>query len=313
MEFIAKTKELPVGLAGLALGLGGIGTVLGTELHPSLAYITGLIAGFILLMLAIKKFAHPRVIINEIKHPVAGSFMPAFDMALMIVAALIASHHLLLGQVLWYIAIILHIIFASSFFYHRAKDIDMNHMLPSWFVPPIGIVVACVTSAHMNSILITHIIFYVGFAFYVIMLPMMMYRLIFGDRISDAQLPAFAVMGAPASLCLAGYLTAFQNPNHVIVGILLALALMMTSLVYLSMIRINHRRIPFTPIYASYTFPLAISATAVLKYSYFVGLDSVEGQFWHKLGLIEMSLATIVIVWVAVMMARFVWKNIFVK
>ena len=184
-------------------------------------------------------------------------------------------------------------------------------MLPRWYVPPFGIIVACVTSSHMHAPEISHIIFYVGFALYCIMLPTMMYRLIFGERINDAQLPSFAIMGAPASLCLAGYLTAFTTPNPLIVGFLLALSLMMTSLVYISMIRINAYRIAFIPIYASFTFPMAIGATALIKYSRFIGLSSDAGIFWHTLGQIEMCAATIVIAWVLIKMTRIVHEKVF--
>lgn len=309
-KFINNLINLPVAVSGLALGTAGIGNVLALEVHNELRYVCAAIALILLLMVAIKKLAHPSLLWQEIAHPVLGSFIPAFDMCLMVIADIIANFSLLAGQILWYAAIILHLVFAISFIYHRARDFDLNHMLPSWYVPPVGIVVACVTGNHMNAPIITHAIFYLGFTLYCIMLPAMMYRLIFGDRINDAQLPSFAVMGAPASLCLAGYLTAFQNPNPMIVGFLLALALMMTSLVYVSMIRINAFRIAFIPIYASYTFPLAIGSTALIKYANYIGVTSAAGQFWHTVGFCEMMVAVIVISWVLVKMTQVVTRNV---
>ena len=85
---------------------------------------------------------------------------------------------------------------------------------------------------------------------------------------------------------------------------------MMTSLVILSMIRINHFRITFIPIYASFTFPLAIGSTGLIKYSHFVGVATDKGNFWHLLGQAEMILAVIVIAWVLVNMTRHVMKNV---
>lgn len=308
--FINNLRNLPVAVSGLALGTAGLGNILGMEVHPKLRFICASIAALILLLVMIKKFAYPRLLWNEIAHPVLGSFVPAFDMALMVLADLIASYSLPIGKAIWCLAILIHIVFAISFLYHRLIDFDLNHILPSWFVPPVGIVVACVTGGQMNEPLITHGIFYIGCSLYLALLPLMMYRLIFGDRIQENQLPAFAIMGAPASLCLAGYLSAFSNPNPQLVGVLLAVSLMMTSLVYISMIRINHLRIAFIPIYASFTFPLAIGATALLKYAHFIGISSDAGQFWHSIANVEMLVASAVILWVLVNMSRFVCKQV---
>lgn len=307
LTFIKKLEKLPVAVAGLALGMASIGNVIANELPVGYSfYIFPAIATLLLLLIVTKKLSRPKLLWHEISHPVLGSFIPAFDMCLMVIAELIAKHNLIIGQTLWYSAIILHVVFTSCFFYYRLRNFDLNHMLPSWYVPPVGIVVACVTGGQMHAENLVYVIFYVGLTLYAIMLPIMLYRLIFGDRIQDAQLPSFAIMGAPASLCLAGYLTAFKNPHAEIVGILLALALMMTSLVYISMFRINHLKIHFVPIYASFTFPLAVGSVALFKYSRYIGINSEAGQFWHMLGKIEMFLAIIVIVWVLFKMVHYV-------
>ncbi|WPY00672.1 TDT family transporter [Candidatus Trichorickettsia mobilis] len=310
INLINKFKNLPVAMSGLALGASGLGNLLASEVHPNLRYIFVGIAILILIMISIKKLAHFQLLKNEIANPVAGSFVPAFDMALMVVASIIAEEYLLIGQVLWYFAIILHIIFATSFFYYQIKTFEFNQVLPSWYIPPVGIVVACVTSIPMNNQQLAQIIFYIGFSFYCFMLPIMMYRLIFGERINNTQLPAFAVMSAPASLCLAGYLTVFEQPSPLIVGILLPLGLMMTGLVYLSMVRINPLRIGFIPLYASFTFPLAIGATAIIKYSHFIGEFTTAGRIWHNIGIAEMIIACIIIFWVLINMTHFVYKNV---
>ena len=309
-KFIDKLRNLPVAVSGLALGITGLGNILAIEINANWRYICTIIASLFILLVAIKKLAHPKAIWSEITHPVAGSFIPAFDMTLMMVANTIAKYSLLTGQILWYFAITLHAFFAICFIYHRYKVFDLDHMLPSWFVPPVGIVVACVTGESMHAPYLSHLLFYIGFTCYCILLPIMLYRLIFGSRIQDQQLPAFGIMGAPASLCLAGYLSAFNNPNQIIIGTLLALSLMMTALVYISMFRINPKRIAFIPIYASYTFPLAIGATALIKYAHFIGINTSDGIFWHMLGQVEMIVAIFVITWVLVRMSKFILSDV---
>ena len=227
----------------------------------------------------------------------------------MALAGFIANYYLTLGRILWLAAIGVHIIFCFIFFYHRARNFDLNHVIPSWFIPPVGIVVACVSGASMNFPNLTHIIFYIGFILYLIMLPIMMYRIIFIEPIDDGRLPTFAIMAAPPSLCLAGYLTAFSNPSEIIIYILLPLAIFMTVLVYVSFFRIL--RITFNPSYASFTFPLAIGATAVLKYSnYLYALNSKNYTLWYNIGLFLSLTAAVIITVIFLKMIHYVRKFI---
>ena len=118
-------------------------------------------------------------------------------------------------------------------------------MVPSWFIPPVGIIVAAVTSRGMQFDDLAHGLFLLGFSCYLTELPLMVYRLIFRECIPDAALPTFAVMAAPASLSLAGYLTVTDKPELWLVLSLVCLGLAMTALVYLAFWRLL--RLPFSP------------------------------------------------------------------
>lgn len=305
-------KSLPVALTGLALGISGVSGALAIIFNPFILYIGNFISLGLLLPIVIKNILHFEVFKEELKHPTLGSFIPTLDMALMNFSVILYGLSPLAGKVLWLLCILLHFIFATSFIYHRFNSWDINHMVPSWFVPPIGIVVACVDSALMEMPTLAHILFYIGFIFYIIMLPMMLYRLIFVERIDDARLPTFAIMAAPPNLCLAGYLVAFSNPSSAIINFLFPLGLFMTALIYIAMFRIF--KINFTPVYASFTFPLAISSTAILKYSkYIKEIDLVRGEFWYLFGSIATIMATILITGIFVKMLIFIKKNIIVN
>lgn len=70
------------------------------------------------------------------------------------------------------------------------------------------------------------------------MLPMMIYRFIFTHEIPDAAKPTLAIMAAPASLSLAGYLTVVSEPSPVIVALLFGIAVLMTAIIYLAFTRL---------------------------------------------------------------------------
>ncbi len=311
--FISKLVNIPVAVSGLASGVTGIGSICAMEYSPIFGYSASAVSACLLLLILIKKISYPKLFLKDLSHPVSGGFIPTFDMSLMVIAANISLVMYKLGLVLWSIAVIIHLLFFLSFLYYRLKDFNLNHMLPSWSVPPVGIVVAAVTGGFIHHPVFIQYIFYYGFSLYIFLLPIMIYRLIFGDKIPDINLPAFAIMAAPASLCLAGYLSAFPNPDIHLVNFLLPLALMMTSLVYISMFRINMFRIKFIPIYASFTFPLAIGANAVLKYANFIGRNNDFWWVWHSIGVFEMWVAIIVTCWVSISMLLLIFLLFYLK
>ncbi|SJZ92857.1 Tellurite resistance protein TehA [Cetobacterium ceti] len=306
---IGKFKDMPVALTGLALGIGGVSGALGMFLGNIPLYIGVTIATILISIIIIKNFFHFKQFLEELKHPTLGSFIPTLDMALMVIAGFVVKYFHGLGESIWLFAIVLHVIFCALFFYYRFKNFKIHHMIPSWFVPPIGIVVACVSGKAMGHAILGQWLFYFGFISYGVLLPIMMYRVMFVDQIDDNRLPTFAIMAAPPSLCLAGYLTIFPNPSTWIINILLALSLFMTSWVYISFIRIC--RIPFNPSYASFTFPLAIGATAILKYSNFVAPISPEDALlWKYLGTGLATVAALVITTILVKMTKYVYAYI---
>jgi exfoliative toxin A/B len=304
-----RVSRLPSPMAGLALAIASLGWAWESML-PSLGgnaqLIGAAIAAVLLLMLVAKFTLHPKVLIAELSHPVVGSVVPTFAMGLMVVSASIGRYSHGLALILWFTAIIIHLIFLFMFVYNRAIDFKLSHMLPSWFVPPIGMVVAAVSFPHGELLQtqnhwIANAILNFGMLSYLIMLPIMLYRLIFCEPIPDAAKPTIAIMAAPASLSLAGYLTISEHPSMIIVGVLLTLALLMTSIIYLAFFKLL--KLPFSPGYAAFTFPLVIGATALFKTVSWI--ISTYGENSVSINLLltakfELIVATIIVTYVSI-------------
>ncbi|MDK2617108.1 TDT family transporter, partial [Vibrio vulnificus] len=251
----AKVMGAPTPMAGLALGIASLGWSwenLAT-LNGYGQWISAAIASGLLVILAIKFLFHRHLLQQDLAHPVVGSVVPTFAMGTMVVSNSLGHFFPVAGDVLWLVAVVLHIVFLVSFLYHRAQNFELHHMVPSWFVPPVGIIVADVSFSGNPALApIAHGALVFGMVAYAVMLPLMIYRFMFTHEVPDAAKPTMAIMAAPASLSLAGYLTVTAQPSPVIIALLFGIAVLMTAIIYLAFVKLL--RLPFSPGYAAFTF-----------------------------------------------------------
>ena len=135
------------------------------------------------------------------------------------------------------------------------------------------------------------------------MLPLMVYRLVFRSEVPDAAKPTIAIMAAPASLSLAGYLTVVKEPSLLVCAVLLGIALLMTLFTYIALFHLM--RLPFTPGYAAFTFPMAIGATALYKMAHLVAGFPQATQYAEQLRMLATGEAIIAVLVIAYVSIRF--------
>jgi len=305
----AKVMGAPTPMAGLALGIASLGWCWenAAPFHGYAQWSGAAIASVLLAVLAVKFLFHNHLLRQDLAHPVVGSVVPTFAMGTMVVSNSLGHFSPLAGDLLWLCAVSLHIVFLVSFIYHRAKEFELHHMVPSWFVPPVGIIVADVSFS--GNPVLSHIAdgaLLFGMVAYAVMLPMMIYRFMFTHEIPDAAKPTMAIMAAPASLSLAGYLTVTADPSPVIIGLLFGIAILMTAIIYLAFFKLL--RLPFSPGYAAFTFPMVIGSTALFKLAVWMESVGVAEKYVsqvHYLAGLELVVATIVVSYVAIRYLRF--------
>ncbi|MDD1783803.1 TDT family transporter [Enterovibrio sp. ZSDZ35] len=302
-------------MAGLALAIASLGWCWENagSFHGSAQIVGAVIGGIMLLMIALKFMMSPKGLWTDLQHPVVGSVVPTFAMGVMIVSNAIGKAVPWAGDALWLAAVAAHVAFLGSFVYHRAKDFSLSHMVPSWFVPPVGLIVADVAFSGNPALRpVADAVLIFGLFAYAVLLPLMLYRLIFCGEVPDAAKPTIAIMAAPASLSLAGYLTVSQNPSPLIVAVLLGIALLMTLVIYVSFAYLM--RLPFSPGYAAFTFPMVIGSTALYKTAVWMQSVGIAPEYVHQvsiMALIELVVATVVVGYVAMHYRRFIsvqWK-----
>ena len=263
-----KVRGLPTPLAGLALGIASLGWCLENALPlAGWGQTTGAVIGLVMIGFLVLRFtAHHDTLWADLKHPVVGSIVPTFAMCLMVVSKTAGHWMPEAGVVLWCAAVLLHLAALGIFVVNRLQEPRLELMVPSWFVPPIGIVVADVTFPEVAVLLpFAKILFWMGAAAYAVLLPLMIYRLFFLPEVPNGAKPTIAILAAPASLLLAGYLTVEKDPSLLLVALLFGIAILMTVVIYFAFWRLL--RLQFSPGYAAFTFPMAIGATALYKLS----------------------------------------------
>lgn len=303
-----KVRSVPTPLGGLALGIASLGWCFENALSlQGYGQMVGAMIAIVLVLLLLSRFIlHPDTLWNDLKHPALGGVLPTWAMTSMVISKMIDGYFPEIGVVIWLVAVVVHLLFFVVFMYHRIAKFSMEHVLPSWFVPSVGLVVAVVTCPSDKYTDFAFILLMIGLISYAFLLPAVIYRLIFVTEIPDGMKPTIALLAAPASLLLVGYLNIVVTPSPLIIALLLGIALLMTIVVYCALFKLL--RLPFSPGFSAFTFPLAIGATALYKLADLAQTYAATvtmSQQLRFLANIELLIATVMIAYVSIGYIRF--------
>lgn len=291
-------KQFPTPITGLSLSVGSLFWLLDNvfQLNTQLQTIGAIVAFFLLIPVIVKYVIHPNLLIEDLHHPTIGSVIPTFAMSLMVISYAITKNGFLFGTYLWLFSICLHLIFLFFFIKGRLNHFDIEHIIPSWFVPPIGIIVGVTTLPSNDFHILAEGFLWFGFISYLVMLPIMLKRFFFYPEINKDLLANTGIMAAPASLTLTGYLSLIENPNFFITNLLFGIALLMTFSVYLFLIKIIKNGFNYG--FSALTFPLVISATGLRLYLNWAEQFSGHNNFMHIVLNIEIIMAVLIVSYV---------------
>ena len=267
--FSNKVANMHIGIAGISLGFLSISSTLVEYNILWLRYIALVFAIVCLSLLAAKITLFPEKIKDELKDPSLGCVYPTIFMTLMVISSFIAEFNLTIGRILWISATVMHFITFILFAVEMSKDFKLEKMLPSWFIPTVSIGLSAGTSKSMAMPTTAKIFFCYSFTMYLIVFPLMLYRLICKDKIDESKMATLMVIVAPTNVCLSGYFIIAPNPNPVFVGVLSIISYL--SLFYGYYILPQLTKLPFSPSLASLTFPLAVNVVACQRLASYLG------------------------------------------
>ncbi|MEL0628870.1 TDT family transporter [Psychromonas aquatilis] len=304
-------SKVPSPLAGLALAIASLGLCWEhvVDVAGAAQALGALLAGAILIPLFLKFIMNPAILKQELQHPLASSVIPTLTMATMVVANAISNTYFQLGLAISWFAIILQLCFFASFVFYRSKHFNFAHVLPSWFIPPIGLTLAIITHPGGLPIVLSNTLLILGLLSYALLLPVILYRLLFSEALDSNQKPITTILATPANLLIVAYLIVATEVNPFLFGTLLFLAVLLTLYVYIMLP--NLLRLPFSPAYSAFTFPLVVGPLALSKSAEQLlqeGVDTKWVWLMTQLANFELVVATAMVIYVSFRFIRHPWS-----
>lgn len=253
-------KKLPIPIVGLMLALAALGNLV-QSYGNTYRNIFGVLSAIILVLVLIKVIKYPSKVIESMDNPVVASVFPTLSMGIMLLATYIKPLSEFMGFGLWTFGLVLHGILIIYFTRKYVIGFKIEKLFPSWFIVYVGIVVGSVTAPVFNQNRIGQILFWFGLISYLFLLPLVLKRIFIVKNIPEPALPTLIILAAPASLCLAGYISSFASKNMFIVYFLLVLSQLMHFYALLLLPKLL--KLKFYPSYSAFTFPIVISAISL--------------------------------------------------
>lgn len=289
-------NALPLPIAGVMLALAAFGNLM-KPYGDTLRLSIGAVSCLLLLAIVIKIIIAPNAFKEAFNQPPVAGVLATIPMGITILSTYAVQWHKTLGLGIWWLGIAIHAIFILAFTLKYLLGFKLLKLFPSYFVMYVGIVCASVAAPAHQMQSIGQMIFWFGFAAYVILLPLMLYRIFVVKQIPTPAMPTVAIFAAPASLLLAGYNSAFADKAPWMVTLLTVLALVMYIGVLIYMVKLL--RLSFMPSFSAFTFPFVISAVALKPLS--VKMPGFVGPHYFM-----MAFAGIMILYVLYGYIRFV-------
>ncbi|SMP43166.1 TDT family transporter [Anoxynatronum buryatiense] len=253
-------KKIPFPMAGLMLGMAGLGNLV-VSYGAGYRYALGAVATLIMVLLIAKAFTDLAALREAFEQPPVASVLPTFSMGMAILSVYLRPFLPQGALVMWFLALLIHMVLLVIFTKKYVVSFKMMKVFPSWFIVYVGLACFSLTAPAMGQLAIGQALFWIAFAAYLILLPVVIFRVVKVRQIPDPALPSLAIFTAPSSLALAGYLNSFPEKNLVIVAFLTACTFISFIGVMLVMPRLL--RLPFFPSFSAFTFPFVITGIAL--------------------------------------------------
>lgn len=312
-RYLDKLERMPIGISGTCLAFITLSNSWQIKGINYLKPVAITIACCMLALMFIRMIRFPKVVINEIKNPVTGTFYPTIGMVVWLVSGYFYPKFPVICSYAWILAVVYHYGIVVFYTIIRIKEKNFANVMPTCFIVYTGMITGAVASKGMDGVIpqipaIAHFMLMFGFIFYTVLLPVVLYIVFKSEILDDHSLPTVGIICSPAPLGVVGILTIEKNPSNLMLAWLVITGLVLLIVVYGYILKLFKEG--FKPTYAAFTFPLAIATLAAYKLSaYCASLGSMDLSYIFKLmGDVEIFIATYVVFFILIN-----FLNMFVK
>lgn len=297
-------NKISVPISGLMLALAAAGNLVSS--YGVIFKVTfGVISFAILLLLVVKIVSNPKAIKEDLNNPAVAGVASTFPMAIMVLSVYINPFLHNIAYAMWIIGILMQCTIIIYFTKKFIFNFDIKKVFPCYFIVYVGIAVGSIIAPVFNATDVGKVLFWFGFISYLILLPVISYRVFVVKPIPEPAIPTITIFAAPASLCLAGYLNSFETVNMTIVWLLVSMSLIMLFAVLLYMPKML--KLKFYPSYSAFTFPLVISAIAMQSTNNFLVKMNLGMPILQYMGYFVELLAVAFVIYVLIHYANFLF------
>ncbi|MGN1024388.1 MAG: hypothetical protein ACI4OJ_12860 [Lachnospiraceae bacterium] len=261
--------HVPPALSGLFLAFSALTNALLGWSAP-LWQVTLGIALILMGLLLLRVLSAPARLLADLASPVTGGIICTFPMGLSFLAAILQRVAAGPAEVLWAVALLLHLVFLVSYSVRFLGKSLSTFDTPAFLVY-VGPAAAAVTAPAFSQQTLGRGILVLTGAALLVWYPLLLVR----RRtipVPPPQAPLVGIFAAPVPLFLMGVLQSAENPTKTAVLVLWLISLL--AYLFVLPAAFLYLRRPFTPALAAFSFPLVNSSLATLKAAAYLG----EGQ-----------------------------------
>ncbi|MCR4422329.1 MAG: C4-dicarboxylate ABC transporter [Spirochaetales bacterium] len=221
-------KNFPVSIFSIVMGI--VGVSLATEMAQNVFqknlwinrawFGIGFCVFIIIFLLYLMKmiFAFKEVK-EEFLNPISINFFSTISISFLLIGQGFRTFSGTFALILIFIGTFLQLLFSFIIIsqWIRQTKYEIHHMNPSWFIPVVGNLLIPVFAHQIFPVYVEWFFFSSATLFYIILLPILIYRLIFHHPLVDKLVPTLLIFIAPASIAALAYyqLTGQRNPTVV--------------------------------------------------------------------------------------------------
>ena len=141
--------------------------------------------------------------LKDLHNPIVGNFYPTVAAAMLVISAdfIVIGKNILWGEIFWFAGVVVTLFFAFLIPYltFTNQNIELNHINPGWFIPPVALIVIPIPGAmlipHFSGIsqqiviFINYFGFGAGFFLFLALFAVSLYRLILHHPLPDVLAP----------------------------------------------------------------------------------------------------------------------------